>query len=145
MSLLQLPPELLLTIAEQLSSRDQSHFLSTNIYLANLFLPVLYRAATQGARAGGLPLLHWAVLRGNERLLRTLLHNGVSDIAHPGYCKYTALHLAVAHGPDWIVRILLEGENLPSVRHVRDPCGRTPLRIAIMRGSKEVVEMLGGE
>ncbi|PWW74797.1 hypothetical protein C7212DRAFT_345749 [Tuber magnatum] len=144
--LLTLPPELLLTIAELLPPKYQSRLLRVNIRLANVLTPLLNSAANQTAQAGRMPLLHWAVLRNDVRLIRLLLANGVADVAHPGYCMYTALHLAVAHGGVDIVRTLLEGENGESVRGVRDPCGRTPLGIAVMRGGVgEVVEMLRGE
>ncbi|RPB00065.1 hypothetical protein L873DRAFT_1789272 [Choiromyces venosus 120613-1] len=143
--LLTLPPELLLTIAELLPTKYQSRLLRTNIRLANVLTPLLNSAANQTAQAGGMPLLHWAVLRNDVRLIRLLLANGVVDVAHPGYCMYTALHLAVAHAGAGIVRVLLEGENGESVRGVRDCCGRTPLGIAVMRGAKgEIVEMLRG-
>jgi len=92
-----------------------------------------------------MPLLHWAVLHNDVRLIRLLLANGVADVAYPGYCKYTALHLAVAHGGVGVVRVLLEGENGKSVRGVRDCCGRTPLGIAMRGGVGEVVEMLRGK
>jgi len=108
--------------------------------------PLLNSAANQAARAGGVPLLHWAVFRNDVRLIRLLLAKGVADVAYPGYCMYTALHLAVAHGSIGVVRALLEGENGQSVRGVRDRCGRTPLGIAVMKGCVgEVVEMLRGK
>ncbi|KAG0642532.1 hypothetical protein HOY80DRAFT_1036226 [Tuber brumale] len=144
--LLTLPPELLLTIAELLPPKYQPRLLRVNIRLANVLAPLLNSAANQTAQAGGMPLLHWAVLHKDVRLIRLLLANGVTDVAHPGHCMYTALHLAVAHGGARVVRVLLEGENGESVRGVKDCCGRTPLAIAVMRGGVgEVIEMLKGK
>ncbi|XP_013386790.1 transient receptor potential cation channel subfamily A member 1 homolog, partial [Lingula anatina] len=87
----------------------------------------------------GLTPLHFAAMRGNDRVCRELL--SVPDIYIEAADKQqmTALHLAAAHSCVEVAQILIEaGANLRCIDH--ESC--TPLHLAAEKGNIEIVGML---
>lgn len=72
MDLLAFPNEILLTIAESIEdSKDYYSFLRTNLRLANLLIPYLYRRALRYKNS--VNALCWAAAMGNECMVRWLV------------------------------------------------------------------------
>lgn len=85
MSLLELPNEIILLIAESLNSTcptDLNSFCQTNRHLASLLAPLLHNFALQTRY--GIVALHWGVATGNEPLVRFVMEKtGGIQIKYP--------------------------------------------------------------
>ena len=137
MSLLSLPNELLLFIAENLTSeRDISAFTQTNLRLHTLLNVYLYCYNTQW---GGSSALLWAAKHGQKTTAQKSL-DSAADIQTNPSCVRKALFLAVNHGHEAVVELLLaeDGVDLNS----KDNNGWTLLSWAAWRGHEAVVKLL---
>jgi len=83
--------------------------------------------------------LHFAVNRDNVDVVRLLLTSG-ANITAKDRSKATPLHLAVDHDSQLEMAKLLLGSVKVDVNAV-DACGRTPLRKAIERRSRGIIEL----
>lgn len=139
MSLLELPNELLLPIAEHLDSESLSCLLRTSHFFAELLTPLLHKLATQDK--DGVPALLWAAERNHKTLVALLLEMG-ADINiqnKEDLITGTALHKVVMHRDESIVRLLLDkGANVEEV----DQYFKTPLHHATFEGFGEMVRLL---
>lgn len=133
MSLLTLPNELLILIAESFGPNDLKHLLEVNRRLKSLLTPQLHKLAHHPV--SDLPSLHWGVLRNHLPLITLLLNSeSTADIIN-GLCEtgWTALHYAAGEGRTEMVRLLLEkGANTK----LSDILGQTALEVAAQFGSK---------
>lgn len=139
MSLLELPNELLLPIAEHLDSESLSSLLRTSRFFAELLTPLLHKFATHDK--DGIPALLWAAERGYKQLMTLLLDMGADiDIQNKKeWITGTALHKVVVHRDASMVRLLLDkGANIEAV----DQLKKTPLHHAITEVFEEMVNLL---
>jgi len=132
MSLLRLPNELLLLIAENLNPKDLKRFLETNSGLAALFTPLLQKHALRDKT-----VLLWAAANGQDHLVKLLLEKGIDVNLQAGDLLRTPLHEACHNGHESTVNLLLSvGADLsiPSIH------GDTPLHVSIAHA--KIVEAL---
>lgn len=151
MSFLSLPNELLLIIAESLSSskdcrissRDVGSLLRVSRRLASLLTPLLADIALHLDKDQMTPL-QWAAYTGHEGLVRLLLRNGVDVNFHPSKedvkMLTTALHLAAETGNGDMVKLLLTNGADSSIRSLLD--GTTALHWGVHSYSQSVVRLL---
>ncbi len=96
------------------------------------------------AEAGGLSVLHWAVIGGNVEVVKLLAHHG-ADINRINAYGVTPLHIAAAEDNAKVLRYLLHRK---AAINAEDRRGSTPLDYAQAYGREAVVEFLkqrGGE
>lgn len=141
MSLLSLPNELLLHIAEPLRPKDLNSFLRTNTRFAFLLTPRLHNLAIQDKDS--LTALQWAALNGHEPLVRMVLEKG-ADINHlfpkdQGRFQMTALQLAAQLKNESMIELLLENGADVSTRIPGHP---TALHWAVKTNSEAIVRAL---
>ncbi|CUS12535.1 unnamed protein product [Tuber aestivum] len=122
MSLLSLPNELLLLIAEELNPKDLKRFLETNSNLATLFTPVLHKHALRDKT-----VLLWAAARGQKPLVKLLLEKGTDVNLQAGKLLRTPLHEACHNGRTSAVNLLLSAGADVSVPDIH---GDTPLHLS---------------
>src|SRR5215471_10038769 len=135
MSLLDLPAELVLSVAEILESeRDLNAFTRTNYHLYNILNPYLYRHNVQ--QCGSLALL-WAANYGQKGTAQKLLEEGADVETSDGY--FTPLLLAAANGHAEVVKLLLEKN---AYTESKDTYHRTPLFLTVTYEHKAVVKLL---
>ena len=89
----------------------------------------------------GYTALHWAAIKGNTAIMRLLLDAKKSDINCRDKDENTPLLLAVAHGQDKAVALLLEKEPGNTI-NCKNRRGETPLIRAVIDGKKEIAQML---
>lgn len=143
MSLLGLPNELLLVIAEKLqTTKDTSSLLLTNRRFLSLLTPYLHNLATQDKM--GLNALAWAAAKGHEELIKLLVLEKSFDIdALDNLCGQSALHHAMnSRIPFSVRRLLVELGANASIR-TRD--GREPIHQAANIGCQKTMELLLGK
>lgn len=80
-----------------------------------------------------------AVKRGHVECVQVLLSAG-ADANHLGIDGLSALHLAVTNNSPRLVRLLVENDAVDC--NVADPHGYTPLLMAAMDGSVQVLDVL---
>ena len=130
MSLLDLPNELLLQIAQDFTHNDLAHFLLANRRTAYLFQHLLDRLALDPK--DNLTALHWACSRGHLPLAKLLIDSGFDLNEKCQALGRTPLHFAVAANSEEIVEILLTTGADPNVRN---NAGSTPLHWSTLCGS----------
>lgn len=142
MSLLEIPNELLLQIAESLDSESLNCLLRTSRFSAELLTPLLHKLAAQDKY--DTPALLWAAERGHRQLMALLLEMG-ADINiqnRRDWITGTALHKVAMHKDASMVRLLLDkGANVEAV----DQHKKTPLHHAVIEGFEEMVKLLLGK
>ena len=107
-----------------------------NYLAASLFLRYGTKVNVQ-VNDGKTPL-HWAVILGNENLVRLLLqHNADVNIQDTG--GYTPLHQLVKEGNTNLVRLLLEHN---ADVNIQDTYGKTPLHQSVIEGDENLVSLL---
>ena len=107
-----------------------------NYLAASLFLRYGTKVNVQ-VNDGKTPL-HWAVILGNENLVRLLLqHNADVNIQDTG--GYTPLHQLVKGGNTNLVRLLLEHN---ADVNIQDIYGKTPLHQSVIEGDENLVSLL---
>lgn len=147
MPLPNLANELLLLIAENLSSSDLNSLLQANHRLATLLTPLLHTLALQDKN--NVPALCWAAIGGYEPLVQVILDSGADVNAQDKRSFWerkfatvkeraidsgeTALHLAIGYKHE-AVMLLLERE---ADMTLRDGSGKTP----ILRAAATSMEM----
>ncbi|KND92754.1 Inversin [Tolypocladium ophioglossoides CBS 100239] len=137
MSLLDLPNELLVSVAEKLvSEADIGSLVLVNRRLHTLLDKHLYR---QNATTSRFSALLWASEHGSEITAQKSLNQGASIDATDEWHR-TPLSLASARGNEAVVRLLLEREDIDV--NPRDEMGQTPLLIATEQGHVEIVRLL---
>lgn len=143
MSLLSLPSELLLLIAENLKrAKDISSFLLTSRRLSSLLTPHLHNIATQDK--SGLNALAWATMKGHKELIKLLvLEKGVDINALDNLCGQPALHHAMNSRVHFSVRQLLVELGADISVQTRD--GREALHQAANIGCLETMKLLLGK
>lgn len=112
MSILSLPTELILLVAEGLDkARDINHFLLANRRLCSVLTPLLHkRAVNLDDDEVGRTALQWAVRRDHEPLVRLLLHHGYNvNQRYPAsrYGNLTVLYLTARFATRVVVLKLL--------------------------------------
>lgn len=136
-----LPNELVLLIAEELSSKDLSSLLKTNRHLASLLRPLFHKRALCWARqfAASLPTaLFNASRRGDVSKIRLLLEIGakIDAVDHGGE---TALYMAAECGNLEVVELLLKrGADI----NFQSLNGTTPIDGAVRFVRTPVVRLL---
>ena len=107
-----------------------------NYLAASLFLRYGTKVNVQ-VNDGKTPL-HWAVILGNENLVRLLLqHNADVNVQDTG--GYTPLHQLVKEGNTNLVRLLLEHN---ADVNIQDSYGKTPLHQSVIEGDENLVGLL---
>jgi ankyrin repeat protein len=136
MLLLKLPPELQLSIAENLESeRDISSFSQTSRYLHNLLSGYLYE---HNVKHHGSSALIWASEHGHEKVVQTLLDRN-ADVNTQGGDFGNALQAASFLGHEKIVQMLLD-RNADVNAQGGD--NGNALQAASGKGHEKVVQML---
>ncbi|KAI5856966.1 ankyrin repeat-containing domain protein [Tricharina praecox] len=139
--LLQIPNEIVILVANELSLSDRAAFLRTNKHLNSLCTADFYRQALR--ENGGTRGLRYAAINGNPDVASVFIHRyNVS----PNLCfrdgpmaDQTCLHGAASRGHIKLIKVLLEaGADV----QVRNDAGRTPLHYAARGGFLEVVKLL---
>ena len=130
MSLLDLPNELLLQIAQDFTHYDLAHFLLANRRTAHLFQHLLERLALDPK--DNLTALQWACSRGHLPLAKLLINYGFDLNEKCQTLGRTPLHFAVAANSEEIVEILLTAGADPDVKN---NAGSTPLHWSTLCGS----------
>ena len=126
MSLLSLPPEIILLISSNLDSpKDLLSFLRTSQKFYHLLINELYQ---HNIRLDGGSALLWYASRGDELGVRNMLRAGADvNIRSPTRAQSTALLEAVSTKHTNVVQALLENGALPDVADARS---RRPLVLA---------------
>lgn len=143
MSLLGLPNEILLVIAENLrTTKDTSSLLLTNRRLSSLLTPHLHDLATHEKM--GLNALAWATMKGHKELMKLLVLRKGFDIDAPDdLCGLPALHHAMTSRIPFSVRQLLVELGANVYTRTRD--GREPIHQAAGIGCQETIQLFLGK
>lgn len=138
-ALLDLPNELVLQIAANLSARDLCRLVCTNRFLARLLSPVIQdRAVSARVGAQRCSILQWAAKHNQLSLITQLLGRGAS-IDKVDDTGMTALFSAVLRGHDSAVQLLLQNGANPNIE---SKIGWTPLLLAAVSGNAPVTGAL---
>ncbi|RSL82872.1 hypothetical protein CEP51_004869, partial [Fusarium floridanum] len=111
---------------------------AVEVLLSNPEIAVAARENTDGEM-----LLHMAVERGHEEIVRLLVSHGMNVNDQSGWGRNTPLHLAVNRlygSHDCIIRLLLSQANLKP--DLVNQYGDTPAAMAVSLGRLEVLRML---
>ncbi|KAL1998840.1 hypothetical protein VTN02DRAFT_5498 [Thermoascus thermophilus] len=143
MLLLDFSNEVLLSIADQIQQLGDVYALAcTCRRWYGILEAYLYR---HDARLPLSRALCWAARHGQESTARKALSRGASVQTSPGVAssnaEITPISLALDHGHDGIVRLLLATSEDLDLEH-RDGTGNTPLIHAVFRGREEMVRLL---
>lgn len=147
-TILDLPNELLLIVAESLSdpAPDPSSvaaFLLANRRLAFLLTPHLHRLARLD-RPDGTPALHWALTHNHLPLASLLLSKATpATLARLDPDQQTALHIALDLPPsdppsDIPSTLIRSGAPI----NAQNTAGETPLQLAVSKGYEPLVTLL---
>lgn len=118
--IIELPNEILFSIAKHLEPNDISSLIRTNRRLTTLLTPDFHRIGMQNYQ--GLPAIYWAIQKGHLSLVRLLLNKGVAVDA-PWRSRTPLISAAIAGRRD-IVKLLLDrGASI----NARDDNGNTAL------------------
>lgn len=139
MSLLSVPNELLLLIAENLVDRPKyiNSLLLCNHRLASLLTPLLHTLAVQDK--DGWTALQWAAQRGYESLAELVLSRGADVNAADNFFGQSAFYLAVKNRHVGFVGVLLKNEANASLDQ---ESRRAALVWAARDGRDDIVELL---
>ncbi|KAG0124854.1 ankyrin repeat-containing domain protein [Tuber indicum] len=137
MSLLDLPNELLLQIANDFTHVDLAHLLLVNRRTAYLYQHLLDRLALDPK--DNLTALNWACSRGHLPLARLLINYGFDVNERCQTLGRTPLHFAVLANSEEIVEILLAAGADPNVKN---NAGSAPLHWSALCGSYEMSALL---
>ena len=138
MELLDLPTEILLSIADELSSSKNIFLWSlTNKAFLGVLLPAVYRF---NARNEGSDILHWAACNSRLPLAQVLIEQSQADINAKDHKGRTPIILAIRHQNKDLVDLLLAQEKINL--EIRTRHGFTPLLYAAFKGSSAIVETL---
>lgn len=160
MSLLGLPPEVILLIGENLTrGKDILSLLLTNRHLSQVLPRLLHPFAIQDR--DGLGALQWAASNNHCFLIQLLLQKGFTIDSQPHYKnsptsrrphyqstfpysshrhRGTALFRAVMYGHEDAARLLLQKGASPNIRD--KVIGETPLHLAANEGKESMVRLL---
>lgn len=134
-SLLHLPAELLLLVANFLDEGDMNALAQANRRLYSLLNPYLYRRNSLKSQSSA---LLWAAQRGMETTARKCLSEG-ANIGVMDSLGRTPLFRAASKGHQGVIELLLEtGIDVDS----GGSCGCTPLSTAASNGREAVVKLL---
>lgn len=138
MSLLRLPNELLITIAEFVGGfEDLFAFHYANRRLSELLIPVVYKAALQGTR--GWNSLYYTVFLRQKGKVRWLLKHGIDPNVVETRTDRTPLEEAIYYGSDDLVDMLID--NGASVNQVFSN-GQRPVHYAVQREDTSLLHSL---
>jgi len=138
MRLLDLPTEIILSIADELQTSQNVFKLSvTNTALARVLLPAAYRF---NSRHEGSSILHWTIRNNKLSLARTLIERCHADINIADNKGQKPIFIAIRRQNKDIVDLLLSQEIDLQTRTQRR--GFTPLLYAAYKGSSVIVEAL---
>lgn len=138
MKLLDLPTEVVLSIADELSSsKDIFSWSLTNKAFLGVLLPAVYRF---NARHEGSDILHWAACNSRLSLAQVLIEQSQADINAKDHKGQTPIILAIRHRNKDLLDLLLAQEKINL--EVRSRRGRTPLLYAAFKGTSAIVETL---
>lgn len=141
MLLLDFSNEVLLSIADQIQQLGDIYALARTCRRWHSILDAyLYR---HDARLPLSRALCWAARHGQESTARKALSRGASVQTSAGFnnAELTPISLALDHGHDQIVRLLLATIEDLDLEY-RDGTGNTPLIHAVFRGREEIVQLL---
>lgn len=158
-SLLDLPNELLLLIAQNSHPKDILSLLLVNRRLLHLLTSTYDDLAIENLgilRWKHFPGLHWAAAKGHTKLVRLLLDRGTDVNTRITPHGTTALHYAAVKGHALVARLLLDrgatvdardsifqGRLLSLMQYpYANLHGMTPLHYAAATGSKAVIPLL---
>lgn len=141
MPLLSLPNELLILVAESLTTtKDVNTLVRANRRLWSLLTARLHVLALE--RKDGEMSLHWAVINRHESLVLLLLRLGVTVDVREDVESGAPIHWGAKYGHENMVRLLLSnGADIAA----RNNFNETPLHWAAAFGNIEVVRLLLGE
>ena len=97
------------------------------------------RTLASATNAAGIAVAELAAAHGNEETLKLLLKNGVSPDYQSPVSGRTLLHLAAAYNRTQIAQMLIQRR---ARLDVIDHCGFSPLHLAALTGSADVLELL---
>lgn len=138
MGLLDLPTEIILSIADELRSSLDVFYLSlANKALFRVLLPAAYRFNT---RHEGSFILHWAVYNGKLHLAQALVEKFHADININDHKGRSPIFLAIRNGNKDIVEVLINKYNVET--NVHDNKDRSTLWYAVFRGMRTAAEQL---
>lgn len=144
MALLEIPNEVLLLIAENLSVRDLSHFLLTSRHLSNLLASGLHDFAVQDV--GDQTALQWAAERNHAPLAELVISKGAQLYPTCGSFR-DPLNMAITHDSPDAFRVLIKhGAQIspavgsPSLLHMAAECG-APRVIKVLMEMGAVTDM----
>lgn len=138
MSLLSLPNELLILVAESLTTtKDVNTLLRANRRLWSLLTARLHVLALQ--KKDGEMSLHWAVVNRHESLVILLLRLGVTVDVREDVESGAPIHWGAKYGHEKMVRLLLSnGADVAVLNNFNE----TPLHWASAFGNIQVVRLL---
>ncbi|GIJ92774.1 hypothetical protein Asppvi_002052 [Aspergillus pseudoviridinutans] len=137
MTVLDLPIEMLLSIAEEFdSSRDILSFARVNKRAYGLLRSALYKFNIQQQNASA---LHWAACNGRPLMAKMMLQRYLYDV-NAVYCSNTPLIYAVFHGSTTVAHILLANRHIDV--NFQNKRGQCALWWAARRGGTDIVERL---
>ena len=140
METLNLPPELLLMVAENLSIRDHSMFRSTSYHLWCVLNPLFKMRCLQDV--GNLTALQWAAVCGHAELIKLAIRNG-AEIDKPLRGQFEATTLKMEGRPNWRCDTSNSSfANDSATTEAKDSIIRTPLFLAACSGRVEAIELL---
>ena len=141
MGILDLPTEIILSIADELRNSSDVFYLSlANKALSHIFLPAAYHF---NIRHEGSFILHWAVCNGKLQLAQALVEEFHADVNTHDYKRRSPIFLAIRHENKDIVDLLLSQEKINLRKRTRR--GFTPLLYAAFKGSSSMVDALVNE
>jgi ankyrin repeat protein len=133
MTLLKLPPEILLCVVDQLScARDISSLSRAARCTSHIFQDALLRLAAQKADC---PALHYAAKEDYRSNAEALLRYGTN--VNAPFKSYTPLMIAARCGSESVIDLLLACEDLDI--NAKNPNGETALWFAAYAGNRSVV------
>ncbi|KAB8212621.1 ankyrin repeat-containing domain protein [Aspergillus novoparasiticus] len=137
MNLLDLPLEIILSVAERLdSSYDTIMFARTTKVLYKTLLSVVYKL---NVRLENSCLLHWAAMTNNQQMTEQLANQFHADV-NAKFKSSTPLIYAAAWGSTSIVEFLLRQQGISL--STEDLHGRTALWYAAWKGHVDIVDLL---
>ncbi|PYI04797.1 ankyrin [Aspergillus sclerotiicarbonarius CBS 121057] len=137
MLLLHLPPEMIKTVAEYLTRKQDLNALAqTSQDLYQIVNPLLY---IEALRTHGIAITFWAAFNGRMSTIQRFLAHGATNLDHSVHGGCTLLHIACSNNQLLLVQILVEsGADIAAT----DPYGETPFEKAAESGCLAIVKYL---